>query len=292
MTLQGYALRMRWLWYSRTDQNTPWSSLPQKSEILVEAMFAASVTVEVGNGMRSYFWTVRELCVAQGSVNNGWALDITGALTVQVIIDYLLVWDIIRQSNVTLNLDVQDRFKWKWTADGQFTTASACKAFFNGQHALPGAKVLTKRRAPGRRKFFLWLVMHDRCWTGARRKRHNLQDEDNCTFCDQHAETISHLLSGCVLARETWYTILRRCNLQRLTPSSTALDFVDWCLLSRKHVRKELRKKAFDSLVALVTWSIWKERNQRIFQKKKLTVVNELIALILDEAPDDPRCKK
>lgn len=283
---------MRWLWYSRTDQNTPWSSLPQKSEILVEAMFAASVTVEVGNGMRSYFWTVRELCVAQGSVNNGWALDITGALTVRVIIDYLLVWDIIRQSNVTLNLDVQDRFKWKWTADGQFTTASACKAFFNGQHALPGAKCSPKQ---GHRvvasSFSGWSCM---IAAGPEPVGRDIIYRMRTTA--PFATSTRRQFPICYLVA-SWperlgYTILRRCNLQRLTPSSTALDFVDWCLLSRKHVRKELRKKAFDSLVALVTWSIWKERNQRIFQKKKLTVVNELIALILDEAPDDPRCKK
>jgi len=82
---------------------------------------------------------------------------------VQVIIDYLLVWEIIRQNNHTLSLNVPDRFTWKWTSDGQFTTASAYNAFFMGQHALPGAKVLKKTRAPGHCKFFLWLVLLDWC---------------------------------------------------------------------------------------------------------------------------------
>jgi hypothetical protein len=150
-----------------------------------------------------------------------------------------------------LNAGTEDRFRWKWTADGQFSTASAYRAFFIGQHAVPGAKVLTKARAPGRCKFFIWLALHDRCWTGARRKRHNLQDKDNGTFCDQHSETISHLLSTCVLAKEVWFTVLRRCSLQRLTPTGTLQDFFDWWLSSRKQIRKEGRK-AFDSLVILV----------------------------------------
>jgi hypothetical protein len=169
-----------------------------------------------------------------------------------------------------LNAGTEDRFRWKWTADGQFSTASAYRAFFIGQHAVPGAKVLTKARAPGRCKFFIWLALHDRCWTGARRKRHNLQDKDNGTFCDQHSETISHLLSTCVLAKEVWFTVLRRCSLQRLTPTGTLQDFFDWWLSSRKQIRKEGRK-AFDSLLILVAWSIWKERNQHVFQKVKLT---------------------
>jgi hypothetical protein len=77
--------------------------------------FSASVTVEIGNGGRSFFWTdkwidgrsIADLApallnavrpharkirtVAQGLQNNGWARDITGALIVQVIIDYLLI---------------------------------------------------------------------------------------------------------------------------------------------------------------------------------------------------------
>ena len=92
----------------------------------------------------------------------------------------------------------------------------------------------------------------------------------------------SPLLTNCVLAREIWYLVLRRCNLQRHTPSLANSDFVEWWLLSRKQLRKEIRK-AFDSLVILVAWSIWKERNLRIFQKVKLPVA-ELADSILDEA--------
>jgi hypothetical protein len=273
----------------------------------VEALVAVSIIVEVGDGLHSFFRTDkwidgrsiadiapallnavrpqvrRKKTMAQGLENNAWARDITGALTVQVIIDYLLIWDVIRQRNFihALNSGTEDKFRWKWTTDGQFSTASAYRALFIGQHAVPGAKVLTKTRTPGLCKFFIWLAMHDRCWTGARRKRHNLQNDDNCTFCDQHSETISHLLSTCVLAKEIWFAVLWRCNLQRLTPTGTLQDFFDWWLSSRKQIRKELRK-AFDSLVILVAWSIWKERNRRIFQKEKVTT-NELVDLIIDD---------
>lgn len=112
-------------------------------------MLVASVVVEIGNGSQAYFWTDKwingqsvtdiaptllnavqpHVCkvrtVAQGLLNNAWALDITGALTVQVIMDYLRLWDVIRQNNITPNLSAHDRFRWKWTADGQCTTASA-----------------------------------------------------------------------------------------------------------------------------------------------------------------------
>jgi hypothetical protein len=37
----GYALRMRWLWLRRTDDERPWLALPDSHEPLVEAMFKA-----------------------------------------------------------------------------------------------------------------------------------------------------------------------------------------------------------------------------------------------------------
>ena len=65
---------------------------------------------------------------------------------------------------------------------------------------------------------------------------------DNCTFCDQRSERIFHLLTDRVLAREIWYLALRRCNLQRHAPSLANSDLVDWRLLLRKQLRKEMRK--------------------------------------------------
>ena len=77
--------------------------------------------------------------------------------------------------------------------------------------------------------------------------------------------------------------VFRRGNLQRLTPLSPNSDLVHWWLLSSKQLRKELRKP-FDSLVILVAWILWKERNQRIFQKVKLSVRDtDLSTLIMDE---------
>ena len=70
--------------------------------------------------------------------------------------------------------------------------------------------------------------------------------------------------------------------MHRLTPTVAPQEFFDWWLAACKRIRKEMRK-GFDSLVVLVAWSIWKERNQRVFQKVQLPPT-ELADLILDEA--------
>jgi hypothetical protein len=42
-------------------------------------------------------------------------------------------------------------------------------------------------------------------------------------------------------------------------------------------------RRSFDSMVLLVTWGLWKERNRRTFDRKSRTPT-QLIAMILDEA--------
>jgi hypothetical protein len=61
--------------------------------------------------------------------------------------------------------------------------------------------------------FFLWLVAHDRCWTTDRLARRNLPHPELCALCDQEEETINHLLSSCVFAREFWFILLKRVSL-------------------------------------------------------------------------------
>ena len=230
------------------------------------------MSVEIGNGQRALFWldrwlqgksiselapclfnavgprVVKHRTVEEGLLNNNWARDISGALTVQVILDYLLVWELTR--SVHLMPEMPDRFIWKWTSDHNFSTASAYRAFFIGQTEIQGAKLLTKARAPNKCKFFMWLVLHDRCWTAARRKRHGLQEDDTCILCAQEVESISHLLVRCVFAREVWHRVLSRLGWHTLVPLNGGYDLASWWSSSRKKLQKDDRK-CFDSLVLL-----------------------------------------
>jgi hypothetical protein len=115
-----------------------------------------------------------------------------------------MIWDKLESVSLT---DSPDQTLWRWTKDGSFTTASAYRLFFSGQHGIPGAKLLHKTWAPSKCKFFIWLVLHDRVWTAARRRKHRLQDDDRCAFFDQEPETITHLLIGFSYSRELWFLL-------------------------------------------------------------------------------------
>ena len=124
-------------------------------------------------------------------------------------------------------------------------------------------------------------MLHESCWTGSRRFRHNLQDHDKCALCDQDSETIDHLLVSCSYSRDVWFRLLRRGDLQRLAPGSSATSFVSWWSTSRKRLPKD-RRKPFDTFVLLVIWTIWKERNARVFDRKA-SMPWVLSDIILDE---------
>lgn len=151
-----------------------------------------------------------------------------------------------------------------------------------GSIPLQGAKILYKVRAPAKYKFFTWLSLHDRCWTANRRKRHNLQYDDSCIRCSQLCETIDHLLVGCSFLRELWLIkIFLKLGWHLYAPGIDLISLVDWWSDARKKVPKSDRKY-FDSLVILVCWLLWKERNRRTFDWKERTI-EELLSLVADE---------
>ena len=99
------------------EDSRPWHLLPDDCDPLVEAMFHASTHMELGDGRKALFWGDRwlqgksieeiapRLCasvgkhakkvrtVAQALNGDIWTRNISGALTVQVISEYLLIWD-------------------------------------------------------------------------------------------------------------------------------------------------------------------------------------------------------
>jgi hypothetical protein len=100
----------------------------------------------------------------------------------RLLMEFISLWAIVEQ--VQLMPGVPDTFSWKLTANRQYSVASAYGAMFAGSSRPLGAKLIWKKLAPPRVKFFFWLVMHGHCWTAHRRHRHGLQDSDVCIFCD------------------------------------------------------------------------------------------------------------
>lgn len=116
-----------------------------------------------------------------GLSQNRWARHIVGALTTQVLCQFLQVWQHL--CDVDLNPFQVDHFVWKWSSNGKYSASSTYYVFFNGLMSLLGAKDLWRTRAPPKVKFFFWLALHRRLWMAECHKRHGLQDSDECIMC-------------------------------------------------------------------------------------------------------------
>lgn len=79
-----------------------------------------------------------------------------------------------------------------------------------------------------------------------------------------------------------WHSILSRVNWQLRTRSAADSSLADWWMSSRKWINK-VDRKSFDSVVILISWSIWFERNARTFNREKQTVT-QLVQKITEEA--------
>jgi len=130
--------------------------------------------------------------------------------------DYLALWDLI--SEVVLQPEVEDSHVWRFSSDGHYSAKSAYENLFRGMVVCNPYEQIWKSWAPGKCRFFIWLVVRDRCWTADHLARRDLPHPGCCPLCDQDEEYINHLVSTCAFARKFWFFLLRRVGLQVLTP--------------------------------------------------------------------------
>ena len=108
-----------------------------------------------------------------------------------------------------------------------------------------------------------------------------MQDDDSCVLCEQAPETIDHLLIQCPFATELWFNLFIKLGWEPVSPSAQDRRLAAWWTVARKCIRKDDRQ-CFDSVVILVSWMLWKERNNRTFERIVRSVL-ELLGWVVEE---------
>lgn len=142
----------------------------------------------------------RKRSVHEAMTEMRWISDIRGALTVDVLAEYLVLWDLL--SDVVLQPEIEDTHIWQFSASGRYSAKSAYEAMFIGGIQFRPWERIWKSWASGKCKFFMWLVAHDKCWMADRLARKGLPHPEHCLLCDQEAIcyciAFSHGRSGSV----------------------------------------------------------------------------------------------
>jgi hypothetical protein len=203
-----------------------------------------------------------------------WVRDISGSLSIPDLQQYISLWSQLQGVQLTPFAD--DKFIWHWSTNQQYSAASAYRAFFLGQNAVPEAKELSKTKAPPKYKFFIWLVLMGHRWTSsiifgtAAHVHFALRRKNQSSTSCSAVYTLERCGSGsCALLV---------CNISppcRMQPSQIGgASAGKGCLSNCERI--------FDTFVVLTSWCIWRERNNRVFNSA-MRHAAQLASWIMDE---------
>ncbi|KAJ4816106.1 RNA-directed DNA polymerase (reverse transcriptase)-related family protein [Rhynchospora pubera] len=164
---------------------------------------------------------------------------------------------------------------WRWTNSGVYTSASAYSILADPGGRSPYHRRLWKLKTAPRVKIFLWLLLQDRLLTQQNLLRRNWPANDGCCCClARPLETADHLFLHCPLASSIWNRVQQHFNLPALSFTEELPAF--WL------TNRLTTGAAWDTIWAATNWSIWKERNNRIFNsvaKPPFLILQEIVAL-------------
>jgi hypothetical protein len=187
--------------------------------------------------------------------------------TSQEIQEYVTLWEQI--SDIQLSENSEDTIRWRWTNDGEYTTQSAYRFQFEGSYSKLRLAPIWKAKAEAKCRFFAWTLLHKKILTANNLIKRNWPNDPTCKLCGNEPETPNHLCLNCPFAKQVWSDLKRWLNLPVLdavTMTGTIHGFWRRC---RAKFDKSHRRN-FDGVMIYFWWSIWKERNRRIFQQRSM----------------------
>ena len=137
--------------------------------------------------------------------------------------------------------------------------------------------------APPKYKFFAWLIIQDRVWTADRLQRRGWPNCGLCPLCKQVTESAPHLLFQCRFSQRVWANVASWIGINNAIIAGWRYEISvkEWwfkTILDRGPPRKALA-----SMLMLVFWELWNERNVRVF-KNVTTTVTMVTSKIKEEA--------
>ena len=282
------ALRLRWLWDEWKAPEKPWVGFETPNDASDRQLFNAATRVTIGDGKKASFWSSSWLdgkppkdmaplvfkasrrknrTVHDALTEHTWVADIAvEAFTAEHIGQFVQLWDLI--SDIQLSPDIEDSIIWTLSPNGCYSASSAYKAQFMTALPCSFGSIVWKTWAPPKCRFFAWLAVQNRLWTADRLAKRGWPHQPSCQLCRCSPETARHMLFECRYSKRIWSAAASwlSCPELLLSMGSGRPKVVDyWQALARS---PSSSPKGLKTAIMLITWEIWKERNERVFSKK------------------------
>ena len=181
LQLHGAALRERWQWRKWSDEGRSWQQLILPTDLRAECVFRASTSIIIGDGCKANFWhshwvdgcrpadlwpnlfdhfNGRPLSLCLAINKDKWMQYVKANPSPVVLRELCQLWEAMQA--ITFQDDTTDSLRWKWTASGEYTAASAHHILFQGSN---DNSVIWRAKAASRAKAFAWILLKGKCLT-------------------------------------------------------------------------------------------------------------------------------
>lgn len=267
----------------------------------INEMLKSNIRRAVGNGLHIMFW--QEVWLGHAALKNRFPRLYSITLNRHATISSLgywsgpdwywnfswkrsfRPWDSLQSllSNVCLSTHIEDSYVWTPAKSGNFSVkylsfelakSSACLL----QQPVCNWRKLWQGLIPPRVEVFTRMALLGKINTRSKLAQLNIISpaENICALCHSPAETPEHLLLHCSFAYKLWSWWLGIWGLHWVFPSNLPNAFDQWVYIGKNG----LFKKIWVAIFPIILWSLWKERNTRIFSNSSCNA-NQMQELVI-----------
>lgn len=187
--------------------------------------------------------------------------------------------------SIHLAIDGEDTYIWQLNKSGNFSVKSITMELAKSAAHLPPSpdkpKKLWAGLIPPRIEIFTWLALLGKLNSRDRLLKLKIieEPESKCPLCLEHLESSDHLLLLCSFSWKIWSWWLKIWDLNWSFPSYLKEAFAQWSYPKPS----PFFRKIWCAIFPIIIWSIWKERNSRIFNNVSCSIsqIQDLILLRL-----------
>ena len=210
--------------------------------------------------------------VKEALTGEAWLSDLARGLTEHMTSELVNLAALL--DTVELSHGHRDEISWRMSTDGVYSARSAYLLQFEGSVPMDGFNLIWSAWAPGKCRFFIWTAVLGKILTADALLRRGWENNYFCPLCERNLETPLHLLVECPWVVDIWASTASLMSLPLLAQATwtSCANFKDW--MGSCMVRAPAsKKKGTLSLIHLISWEVWRERNRCLFQNEAMTKV-------------------
>ena len=164
---------------------------------------------------------------------------------------------LVRDIQLHDSLSGNDSWNCTWLTQ-KYSASKYYNFYFREVRAHQTYTWLWKSKVTMKIKVFGWLLLSDRLNTRnmLKRRHYNIGNDYTCPLCESNVEeTLEHLFFGCAFSKDCWSDIAICWSSQ-----GSRLDWIST-------TKTAWNKPMFMAIFLQAAWSIWKERNNKVFRR-------------------------